>query len=85
MKKVMLAGLLAAAAVFSTGCSNACDSFQSTLKDRYKECSISAPDSDEDGEKLECTQNLADQSEKSETCLKKASCDQVRANTWDNC
>lgn len=83
MKKFMFAGLLAAAAVLSTGCSDACESAASRYTDRLKECGVTVEEGDdEEGEEVECTDAAADAAEKLADCAEKATCEKVKDGTY---
>ena len=82
MKKFVFAGLLTAAAIFSTGCSDACESAANRFTDRQKECGVTVQEGNGDGEEVECTDTLATTSEKLADCIEKADCTKVKDNTW---
>jgi hypothetical protein len=82
MKKLVFAGLLGAAAIFSTACSDACESAANRISDRQKECGATVQEGDSNGDDVECTNSLATDFEKLADCIEKANCTQVKDNTW---
>jgi hypothetical protein len=74
MKKFVLAGLLGVAAIFATGCGNACEDAADTFKAKAEECDVEIEESDEEGEEVECTDALAEKSEKQAACIEKLTC-----------
>lgn len=80
MKKLVFAGLLGAAALFSTGCANACEKAASRIEDRLKECGLNVEEGE--GEAQECTDTEADTQEKLADCAEKADCESVRTGGW---
>lgn len=87
MKKLLVAGLLSAVAVFGTGCSDACEKAANTIEDKYEECDIEIDDGgDDEGEEAECTDEAAEAAEKIADCIDKASCADVTSGAWlTNC
>ncbi|HVG57836.1 MAG TPA: hypothetical protein VNA24_04730 [Hyalangium sp.] len=81
MKKLVFAGLLSAAALFSTGCANACEKAQSRLEDRLKECGLNVAEEEGDAE-VECTETEAANQEAFADCAERASCDTVKTGGW---
>ncbi len=84
MKNLLFAGLLGAAALFSTGCSDACEKAANRLVDRQEECGVTVPDTDDgdgDGD-AECTDAAADTLEKLADCAEKATCEKVKDNSY---
>jgi len=76
MKKLLFAGLLGSAALFSTGCANACDKATSTIESKYTECDIEFASGGDD--EPECTEARANQEEKKAECIEKGTCAQLR-------
>jgi hypothetical protein len=81
MKKLVFASLLGAAALFSTGCANACEKAQSRLEDRLKECGLTVEEGEGDVD-MECTESDARTNEALADCAEKASCDDVKTGGW---
>jgi hypothetical protein len=81
MKKLVFAGLLGAAALFSTGCANACEKAQSRIEDRLKECGLEVAEEDGDVE-MTCTDTEASNQETLADCVERATCDTVRTGGW---
>jgi hypothetical protein len=81
MKKLVFAGLLGAAALFSTGCANACEKAQSRIEDRLKECGLDVAEEDGDAE-MTCTDSEAATQEALADCAERAACDTVRTGGW---
>lgn len=81
MKKLLFAGLLGAAALFSTGCANACEKAQSRIEDRLKECGVNVAEEDGDTETT-CTDTAAADQELLADCVERASCDTVKTGGW---
>lgn len=83
MKKLLFAGLLGTAALFATGCSDACEKAANTVEDKFEECDIETTggDGDED-EDFECTDAAAEAAEKLADCIEKASCDDVKSGAY---
>jgi protein involved in sex pheromone biosynthesis len=82
MKKLMVAGLVAASVLF-TGCSNACEKAADTITDKYKECGIQTTTTGNgNGETSECTEAQGNASEKLADCIEKSTCDDIKAGTY---
>ena len=82
MKKLLFAGLLGTAALFATGCSDACEKAANTIEDKFEECDIETTGGGEEGEDVECTDELADAAEKLADCIEKATCDDVKSGAY---
>lgn len=80
MKKLVLAGLLGAASLVSTACSDACESGANRIKDRQEKCGVSVQTGANDD--AECTDSLASSYQNLAECIEKADCSQVKDNSW---
>jgi hypothetical protein len=81
MKKLVFAGLLGAAALFSTGCANACEKAQGRIEDRLKECGLEVAEEDGDAD-MTCTDTDAASQEMLADCVERADCDTVKTGGW---
>lgn len=81
MKKLVFAGLLGAAALFSTSCANACEKAQSRLEDRLKECGLNV-EGEEGDAGMKCSEADANTAEALADCAERASCDTVKTGGW---
>jgi hypothetical protein len=81
MKKLLFAGLLGSAALFSTGCADACENATDRLRDRQEECGMTVPDTDDDSTS-ECTDAGADALEKLADCAEAATCEKVKDSSY---
>jgi muramoyltetrapeptide carboxypeptidase LdcA involved in peptidoglycan recycling len=82
MKKLVFAGLLGAAALFSTGCgANACEKAAQRIEDRLRACGLNVEEGEGDGG-MECTEANAATQERLADCAEKASCDSVKTGAW---
>lgn len=82
MRKLVLAGLLGAASIFSTACSDVCESSANRIKDRQEKCGATVQAGGSDSEEAECTDSLATSYQNLADCIEKASCSQVKDDTW---
>ena len=83
MKKLLFAGLLGSAALFSTGCADACEKAANRLADRQEECGVTLPDDDGDSDgDGECTDAGANALEKLADCAEAATCEKVKDNSY---
>jgi hypothetical protein len=81
MKKLVFAGLLGAAALFSTGCANACEKAQSRLEDRLTACGLNVEEGEGDVD-MECTEDDAKTAEDLADCAERADCESVKTGGW---
>ncbi len=80
MKKLLFAGLLGAAAVLGTGCADACEKASDKVESKFKDCDVEYT-KNEDGEDVECTEELGNASEKLADCIDKLDCAKVKDGT----
>jgi hypothetical protein len=81
MKKLVFAGLLGAAALFSTGCANACEEAANRLEDRLRECGLNVEEGEGDSD-MECTESDAKTAEDLADCAERADCESVKTGAW---
>jgi hypothetical protein len=82
MKKLLFAGLLGSAALFATGCSDACEKAANTIEDKFEECDIETTGDGDGDSDAECTDEAAEAAEALADCIEKATCDDVKSGAY---
>ncbi|MFZ5477967.1 MAG: hypothetical protein ACOZNI_14430 [Myxococcota bacterium] len=59
---------------FAIGCGNACDKAGDRIVAKYDECGVDTTESEDEGEDVECTDELAEQSECLADVIEAADC-----------
>jgi hypothetical protein len=83
MKKFIVAGLVAASALFAGCGGNDCEEAADRIADKFEECGIQTTGGGDGGNNnAECTEATGEASQKLADCIEKATCDDVKSGAY---